>query len=74
MQLALRQEFLEIGTGRYSFYPTFFQNLTQEPQLFNPMLTTQKVQIDYYFEFPTTPIVHDNLPLAIAIRHRHLPR
>ena len=25
MQLAL-QEFLEIGTGRYSLYPTFFQN------------------------------------------------
>ena len=28
MQLAVRSEFLEIGTGRYSFYPTFFQNLT----------------------------------------------
>jgi hypothetical protein len=28
MQLAVRQEILEIGTGQYSFYPTFFQNLT----------------------------------------------
>jgi len=29
MQLALRLEFLEIGTGRYSSAPTFFQNLTR---------------------------------------------
>jgi len=29
MELTLRLEFLEIGTGRYSSAPTFFQNLTR---------------------------------------------
>jgi len=67
LQIAVRQDFLEIGTGLYSFYPTFFQNLTPRTATVHSNAEPKKSNIYYYFEFPTTPIVHDNL----VSRHRH---
>ena len=65
MQLALRLEFLEIGTGRYSFHPTFFQN---------PTPRTSTVHSNVFLGTPTFLIkCRSHRALFVRSQHSILP-